>query len=111
MASENNLIVEEVSNWLRVFDDGTVDRSWTGPPEVEFLMKSVPPHPQFIDGVATRDVIIDSNSGLAIRIYIPEKNSDILGENKLPLILHFHGGGFCISRVIGICTTTFINAL
>ncbi|KAJ0043128.1 hypothetical protein Pint_18455 [Pistacia integerrima] len=43
-------------------------------------------------------MIIDSNSGLTVRIYIPEKNSNVLGENKLPLILHFHGGGFCISR-------------
>ncbi|XP_031257478.1 probable carboxylesterase 15 [Pistacia vera] len=98
MASKNNNTVDEVSNWLRVFEDGTVCRSWTGPPEVEILMKSAPPHDQFVDGVATRDMIIDSNSGLTVRIYIPEKNSNVLGENKLPLILHFHGGGFCISR-------------
>ncbi|TKY53454.1 CXE carboxylesterase [Spatholobus suberectus] len=55
MASVKN-IVEEVSSWLRVYDDGTVDRSWTGPPELKFFLNSVPPHREFIDGVATNDV-------------------------------------------------------
>ncbi|KAK4604417.1 hypothetical protein RGQ29_012785 [Quercus rubra] len=99
MASHKK-IVEEVSGWLRVFDDGTVDRTWTGPPEAEFLMKPVPPHEEFIEGIATRDVTINPNTGLAVRIYIPEKNTDgqINNKNKLPLILHFHGGGFSISQ-------------
>ncbi|KAL0013765.1 hypothetical protein SO802_000834 [Lithocarpus litseifolius] len=99
MAS-NKKIVEEVSGWLRVFDDGTVDRTWTGPPKAEFLMKPVPPHEEFIEGVATRDVTINPNTELAVRIYIPEKNTDgqINNKNKLPLILHFHGGGFSISQ-------------
>ncbi|CAL5420544.1 unnamed protein product [Camellia sinensis] len=91
-------VVEEVSGWLRVFHDGTVDRKWTGPPELEFMVKPVPPHEEFIDGVAIRDVTIDPNSGLAVRIYVPERNSDIPDENKLPLFLHFHGGGFCITQ-------------
>lgn len=95
MAS-NKKIVEEVSGWLRVFDDGTVDRTWTGPSEVEFMMKPIPSHQNFIEGVATRDVTINPNSGLAVRIYIPEQ--DIQDKNKLPLILHFHGGGFSVSR-------------
>ncbi|KAK9291239.1 hypothetical protein L1049_009427 [Liquidambar formosana] len=91
-------VVEEVSGWLRVFDDGTADRTWTGPPEVELLVKPVPPHEEFIDGVAIRDVTIDPNNGLAVRVYVPETKPDILAKDKLPLILHFHGGGFCISR-------------
>lgn len=96
----NQSIVEEVSGWLRVFADGTADRTWTGPPEVEFMMKPVPPHREFIDGVATHDVVIDPNTGLAVRIYIPVKNViDTQEKNKqLPLLLQFHGGGFCISR-------------
>lgn len=97
MAS-NKKIVEEVSGWLRVFDDGTVDRTWTGPPEAEFLMKPVPPHEEFIEGVATRDVTINPNTGLAVRIYIPENTDGQNNKNKLPLIIHFHGGGFSISQ-------------
>lgn len=90
-------IVDEVSGWLRVYDDGSVDRTWTGPHEVKFMAEPVLPHEEFIDGVATRDVLADPNSGLRVRIYFPEKKPD--EENtKQPIILHFHGGGFCISE-------------
>lgn len=89
-------IVDEVACWLRIFDDGSVDRSWAGPEEVEFLATPVPASHKFIDGVATRDVVIDADSGLVVRLYLPEPQPD--GKGKLPILLHFHGGGFCISR-------------
>lgn len=89
--------VEEVSGWLRVYDDGSVDRTWTGPPEVKFMAEPVPPHEEFVDGVAVRDVVIDKDAGLRVRIYQPEKCGPAADE-KLPIILHFHGGGFCISQ-------------
>ncbi|WCJ39188.1 alpha/beta-Hydrolases superfamily protein [Euphorbia peplus] len=95
MAGERKL-VEEVSGWLRLYDDGSVDRIWTGPPQVKFMTDPVPPHHNFIDGVATRDVTIDPISGLRVRIYLPELNPE--DTDKLPVILQFHGGGFCISQ-------------
>ncbi|KAI5342494.1 PREDICTED: probable carboxylesterase [Prunus dulcis] len=88
------VVVNEVSGWLRVFDDGSVDRTWTGPPQVQFMTEPVPPHDEFIDGVATRDVFVNKN--LRLRIYLPETNPE--DESKLPIILHLHGGGFCISQ-------------
>lgn len=97
MVQEKKL-VEEVSGWLRVYDDGSVDRTWTGPPEVKFVTEPVPPHEQFIDGIATRDVTIDQNSGLRARIYLPEEENPISENPKFPILLHFHGGGFCISQ-------------
>lgn len=90
-------LVLDVSGWLRLYDDGSVDRTWTGPPEVKFVAESVPPHDEFIDGVAVRDLVIDQNSGLRVRIYLPEVKCG--GEvKKLPVVVHFHGGGFCISE-------------
>ncbi|RDY02268.1 putative carboxylesterase 17, partial [Mucuna pruriens] len=86
-------LVDEVSGWLKLYDDGSVDRIWTGPPEVKFMVESVPSHQEFIDGVAVRDTITDDN--LHVRLYLPEKICD---EEKLPILLHFHGGGFCISE-------------
>ncbi|KAI3472341.1 hypothetical protein Pfo_031306 [Paulownia fortunei] len=86
-------VIDEVSGWLRVFDDGSVDRTWTGPPQVKFMSDSVPPHHHFIDGVATTDTTSD---GLKLRIYLPERQENDL--EKLPILLHFHGGGFCISE-------------
>ncbi|KAK6942127.1 Alpha/beta hydrolase fold-3 [Dillenia turbinata] len=68
-----------------VFEDGTVDRTWRGPPEYKFLTTPVPPHQEFIDGVLTRDVIIDPIRGTRVRIYIPETD-----KTKLALMVHFH---------------------
>ncbi|PIN14065.1 Arylacetamide deacetylase [Handroanthus impetiginosus] len=89
-------VIDGVSGWLTVFDDGSVDRTWTGPPEVKFMSDAVPPHSDFIDGVATADVTADQDSGLKLRIYLPEKQENDL--EKFPVLLHFHGGGFCISK-------------
>lgn len=89
-------IVDQVSGWLTVFDDGSVDRSWTGPPEFKFMAEPVPPHADFVDGVATRDVTVSTKSDLQVRIYLPE--TKLGSDRKLPVLLHFHGGGFCISR-------------
>lgn len=85
-------VIDEVSGWLTLYDDGSVDRTWTGPPEVKFMSDAVPPHHQFVDGVATADVTSD---GLKLRIYLPENHEK---DEKLPILLHFHGGGFCISE-------------
>ncbi|PRQ55739.1 putative carboxylesterase [Rosa chinensis] len=105
MVRENKKLVQEVSGWLRVYDDGSVDRTWTGPPEVKFMTEPVPPHDEFIDGVATKDVLVDQTSGLRVRIYLPEQqpkheedDNKVSEQLKLPIILHFHGGGFCITQ-------------
>ncbi|KAI4352916.1 hypothetical protein L6164_007123 [Bauhinia variegata] len=95
MVQERKL-VEDVSGWLQVYDDGSVVRTWTGPPEIKFVTEPVPPHDEFVDGVATKDVVTDESSGKRVRIYLPEK--DLEDDDKLPILLHFHGGGFCISQ-------------
>ncbi|KAL2511733.1 putative carboxylesterase [Abeliophyllum distichum] len=89
-------IVDVVSGWLTVFDDGTVDRTWTGPPEVKFMADAIPPHDDFVDGIAIKDVDTNADLGQKVRIYLPEKSVEDL--DKLPILLHFHGGGFCISQ-------------
>ncbi|XP_042487086.1 probable carboxylesterase 15 [Macadamia integrifolia] len=89
-------VIEEVACWLKLFNDGSVDRTWSGPPEAEFMAKPVPPHEEFIGGVAVRDLTLDTKSGLGVRLYMPERNPD--DDEKLPIVVHFHGGGFCISQ-------------
>ncbi|KAG6545110.1 hypothetical protein Mapa_013434 [Marchantia paleacea] len=67
------------------------DSSVTRPP-----MELVPPNSEFVNGVACKDVTIDEEIDLWVRIYVPEivKSSG----QKLPVILYFHGGGFvCLS--------------
>ncbi|XP_020572755.1 probable carboxylesterase 17 [Phalaenopsis equestris] len=85
----NKHLVDEISGWLRVFDDGSVDRTWTGAPEALQLMSSVPPHSDPIDGLS----LIDLPGNPTLRFYLP---SHLLPN--APILLHFHGGGFCISH-------------
>ncbi|RLN30173.1 putative carboxylesterase 17 [Panicum miliaceum] len=84
-------VVDEVSGWLRVLDDGSVDRTWTGPPEALPLMQPVAPYAEPRDGHTLHDLPGEPN----LRVYLPEVAE---GSARLPVILQLHGGGFCISH-------------
>ncbi|GJM88575.1 hypothetical protein PR202_ga04652 [Eleusine coracana subsp. coracana] len=84
-------VVDAVSGWLRVLDDGSVDRTWTGPPEALPLMQPVAPYSDPRDGHTLHDLPGEPN----LRVYLPEAGK---GEDRLPVIVHLHGGGFCISH-------------
>ncbi|KAK9148710.1 hypothetical protein Scep_007467 [Stephania cephalantha] len=60
------------------------------------MSKRVELHEEFINGVATYDLTINSKSGITVRVYEPERKSN--DDSKFPIVLHFHGGGFCISQ-------------
>lgn len=62
----------------------------------EFFIKSAPLNDEFINGVATRDMVIDPNSSLTVRFFIPHRNGILPGKYKLSLLLYFHFGWFCI---------------
>ncbi|KAL6610216.1 hypothetical protein ACP70R_040185 [Stipagrostis hirtigluma subsp. patula] len=85
-------VVDEVSGWLRVLDDGSVDRTWTGPPEALPLMQPVPPYAEPRDGHTLHDLPGEPN----LRVYLPEARGE--GGARLPVIVQLHGGGFCISH-------------
>ncbi|CAL4908198.1 unnamed protein product [Urochloa decumbens] len=90
-AASGRKVVDEVSGWLRVFDDGSVDRTWTGPPEALPLMQPVPPYAAPRDGHTLHDLPGEPN----LRVYLPEVAN---GGERLPVVVHLHGGGFCISH-------------
>ncbi|XP_066364422.1 carboxylesterase 15-like [Miscanthus floridulus] len=78
-------------NW-RVLDDGSVDRTWTGPPEALPLMERVPPYVVPRDGHTLHGLPGEPN----LRLYLPEAKAE--AGARLPVILHLHGGGFCITH-------------
>ncbi|KAG5034887.1 hypothetical protein JHK87_009797 [Glycine soja] len=85
MVQEKKL-VDEVSGWLKIYDDGSVDWTWSRQDQFKFMVERVPPHKKFIDGVVVRNVIITNH---CVRLYPPEiKSKD---SQKLPIVLHFHG--------------------
>ncbi|CAI0558389.1 unnamed protein product, partial [Linum tenue] len=66
---------------IRVYDDGTVERLR----DTDFVPPSISG-----SGVSSKDVVINSN--FSARLYLPPHC-----HRKLPLLLYFHGGAFCIS--------------
>ncbi|KAL6909962.1 hypothetical protein ACP4OV_001220 [Aristida adscensionis] len=84
-------VVDEVSGWLRLQDDGSVDRTWTGPPEALPLMQPVAPYAVPRDGHTLHDLPGEPN----LRVYLPDQAQD---GARLPVIAQLHGGGFCISH-------------
>lgn len=93
-------VVDEVSGWFRVFSDGTVDRKWSGNDEhiLPLTMRVPPSNDAFVNGVATKDVVVNEETGVWVRIYVPHTALQQHENQRVGVVLHFHGGGFCISR-------------
>jgi len=90
-ASPNRTAVEEVTGWLRIYSDGTVER--LTPPGGEPFTDIVPPYKEPRGGVTVHDVATDR--GIDVRLYLREPAA---GGSRRPVLVHFHGGGFCVSR-------------
>lgn len=90
-ANSNRTIVEEVPNWLILYSDGTVERS--GPPEAGPLLNPVAPYNEPRNGITVHDLTTDP----PIRVYLPKVAANP-SQHRLPILLHFHGGAFCLSH-------------
>ncbi|XP_062190457.1 carboxylesterase 15-like [Phragmites australis] len=79
-------VVEDCRGVLRVLSDGTVVRSAEplGGTEAD-----VPADPS----VEWKDAVYNAAQGLRLRVYKPAADA---GKRKLPVVVYFHGGGFCI---------------
>lgn len=77
-------IVGEIPGYLQVLSDGSVKRFT---PEAALTFPTSP------DTFKFKDVTIDTTKPITARIFIPTAES---ATRKLPLLVYFHGGGFCI---------------
>ncbi|XP_042058565.1 probable carboxylesterase 6 [Salvia splendens] len=82
-------VVEEIEGLIKVHNDGHVDRPEIVPNVGCSLVPDL--------GVTCRDAIIDKYTNIWARIYVPT------AANKLPLLLYFHGGGFCVGSASWSC--------
>lgn len=71
--------------WFRLFSDATFER--TGPANFH------PPAADLNTAIQFKDVIIDTETGVSVRIFAPRHQNP---PQKLPLVVHAHGGGFCV---------------
>ncbi|KVH97579.1 Alpha/beta hydrolase fold-3 [Cynara cardunculus var. scolymus] len=98
MATQNpRVVVEEIGGLIRVYKDGHVER----PHIVPRVMCTLPPEL----GVTCRDLVIDKFTKVWARFYVPKRNE------KLPLLVYFHGGGFCVGSAAWSCYHEFLAIL
>ncbi|KAH9299210.1 hypothetical protein KI387_030892 [Taxus chinensis] len=97
MEKEQVVVVGEIASFLKLYSDGSFLRS---------------PHPttpassQFTDGVASKDVVINSETGVWARIFKPETASQ-----KPPVVIYFHGGGFAVCSTAWVEFHAFLHRL
>ena len=90
-------VIEEIEGLIKVYKDGHVERLQVVP----YVSTALPPEL----GVTSKDLVIDEFTNVWARFYVPKSN------RKLPLIVYFHGGGFCIGSAAWSCYHEFLAKL
>ncbi|WCJ31408.1 alpha/beta-Hydrolases superfamily protein [Euphorbia peplus] len=95
-------LVLELSPLLKVYEDGHVERllgTTVVPPSLDD-----PETPN----VQSKDVIYSPLFNLSSRLYLPNSVSP---NQKLPLLVYYHGGGFCIETAFSPTYHNYLNKL
>lgn len=98
-------IVTDLSPFIRVYKDGKVERLLGSP-----FVPACPDDPA--TGVSSKDVNISSQ--VSARLYLPKtKTAELLVESseKLPILIYYHGGGFCLDSAFDFLSHRFLNLL
>ena len=59
-------------------------------------------------GVTSRDVVLDADTGVSVRLYLPKLPGP---STKLPVLVYFHGGAFLIGSADDAAYHSYVNAL
>ncbi|CAI0465242.1 unnamed protein product [Linum tenue] len=85
-STDGRKLAKEIPGHIRIYDDGTVERLR----DTDVVPPSIDAGP---GGVSTKDVVYLPELNLSARLYLPQHG----GNRKLPLVIYFHGGGFCVA--------------
>ncbi|XVE94862.1 hypothetical protein REPUB_Repub02eG0046200 [Reevesia pubescens] len=86
MGSNDSDVALDVFPYLKVYKDGTIERI----AGVEVVSPGLDPE----TNVLSRDIVIIPETGVSARIYRPNL---VNKDQKLPLVVYFHGGAFCVA--------------
>lgn len=89
-------IVEEIEGLIKVYKDGRVERP--------NIIPNVPCTVSSELRVSSKDIVLQRATNLWARIYVPACGS----HQKLPLLVYFHGGGFCVGSSSWSCYHNFL---
>lgn len=100
--NSNKEIEKELLPLIRVYKDGTVERLLSSP--------NVPPSPQDPEtGVSSKDIVISDNPLVSVRIFLPKSHET--QTQKLPILVYFHGGAFCVESAFSFFNHRYLNLL
>ncbi|KAL5982425.1 hypothetical protein ACLOJK_016496 [Asimina triloba] len=97
---DSSEIAHDFSPFFRLYKNGRVERLLGN----DRVPASVDPQ----TGVSSKDVVLGADSGLSARLYLP-KLADPL--RKIPILVYYHGGAFCIESAYSPTYHTFLNSL
>ncbi|KAL3614195.1 hypothetical protein CASFOL_042269 [Castilleja foliolosa] len=100
MASDPKEIAVDCSPLFRLFKDGTIDRI----PPPQFHPTSDEP----TSTVKSKDVSINSETGLSVRILVPRRHDP---PRRLPLVVYIHGGAFCVGSASSPVFHNFVSTI
>ncbi|XWS13607.1 hypothetical protein CRYUN_Cryun36dG0052400 [Craigia yunnanensis] len=101
MESLGKEVATEILPFIRVYKDGSVERLAASP--------NVPPSAEDPEtGVSSKDITISENPPISARIYLPKQ---VEQHQKVPLLVYFHGGGFCFESAFSLVETKYMNSL
>lgn len=96
-------LVAEAPGFLQVFSNGAVKR---------FAPQTAAPSSEWSNNVSNRykskDVTIDPSKPITARIFLPDTSNSL---SQLPVLVYFHGGGFCIGSTIWLGYHIFLGNL
>lgn len=103
MDSSSNEVVLDLSPMIKIYKDGHIER----------LIGSdiVPPSFDPTTNVESKDILISKDQNISARIFIPKLNNDQFPNQKLPLLVYFHGGGFCVETPFSPPYHNFLNTI
>ncbi|KAK9992560.1 hypothetical protein SO802_027545 [Lithocarpus litseifolius] len=101
MASIDKEVATELLPFLRVYKDGSVER-YLGSPIVP------PSHEDQETGVSSKDITISENPIISARLYLPKLTQP---NQKLPILVYFHGGAFIVESAFSSDHHRYLNDL
>uniref|UniRef100_A0A7N0T1G0 Alpha/beta hydrolase fold-3 domain-containing protein n=1 Tax=Kalanchoe fedtschenkoi TaxID=63787 RepID=A0A7N0T1G0_KALFE len=100
MAASSETSSLDGSPILRIHEDGRVERL--------IGTAIVPAGLDLATGVESRDVSITKDGSVGARLYVPKAADP---GKKIPLLVYFHGGGFCLESAWSPTYHSYLNAL
>jgi len=101
MDPSSDIIVD--TPYFRIYGDRRIDRL--------VGTDTVPAGFDPTTGVTSKDVVVDRDTGIYVRLYLPDTAAGSDDSKKLPVLVYFHGGGFVVNSAACPHYQPFLNTL